>query len=197
MILLQHGHRNSSDVFDKLLKYEFLRFGGLKRVLQLGQTYMLSFMLRLVHIAITTRKIKTPKAPYKNFILPSYKIFQRLGADKDSTLLDMLEQLIHYYDSYSDKIFKYRFGETKDTKIRSFILDIYKLLKQNNAKTHTLTHYVGINKEKELRKVFAQKRCFASRFYSFVFYCQFHTFPKKHCRNCVFVVLFVLNMLEI
>ena len=58
------------------------------------------------------------------------KIFQRLGADKDSTLLDMLEQLIHYYDSYSDKNFKYRFGETKDTKIRSFILDIYKLLKQ-------------------------------------------------------------------
>ena len=42
----------------------------------------------------------------------------------------MLEQLIHYYDSYSDKNFKYRFGETKDPKIRSFILDIYKLLKQ-------------------------------------------------------------------
>lgn len=54
----------------------------------------------------------------------------KLGATKDLTLLDMLEQLIFYYDTYSDKNFKYRFGETKDTKIRSFILDIYKLLKQ-------------------------------------------------------------------
>lgn len=59
------------------------------------------------------------------------KIFQKLGATKDLTLLDMLEQLIHYYDSYSDKNFKYRFGETKDPKIRSFILEICKLIKKN------------------------------------------------------------------
>lgn len=59
------------------------------------------------------------------------KIFQKLGATKDLTLLDMLEQLIHYYDSYSDKNFKYRFGETKDPKIRSFILKICKLIKKN------------------------------------------------------------------
>ena len=41
------------------------------------------------------------------------------------------------------------------------------------------THCVGIDKEKGLRKALAQKWCFASRFYSFVFYCQFHTFFKS------------------
>ena len=56
---------------------------------------------------------------------------------------------------------------------------------------------VGIDKEKGLRKTFAQKRFFASHFYSFVFYRQFLHSSKKHCENCVFAVLFVLNMLEI
>ncbi len=58
------------------------------------------------------------------------KIFQKLGTNNDLTLLDMLEQLIHYYDSYSEKIFKYRLGETKDPNIRRFILDICKLVKK-------------------------------------------------------------------
>ena len=58
------------------------------------------------------------------------KIFQKLGSNYDLSLLDMLEQLIYYYDSYSEKNFKYRFGETKDPKIRSFILDICKLVKK-------------------------------------------------------------------
>lgn len=58
------------------------------------------------------------------------KIFQKLGTNNDLTLLDMLEQLIHYYDSYSEKNFKYRLGETKDPDIRRFILDICKLVKK-------------------------------------------------------------------
>lgn len=58
------------------------------------------------------------------------KFFQKLGTNNDLTLLDMLEQLIHYYDSYSEKNFKYRLGETKDPNIRRFILDICKLVKK-------------------------------------------------------------------
>lgn len=65
---------------------------------------------------------------------------------------------------------------------------------QTNA---PLTYCVGIDKEKGLRKALAQKRCFVSRFYSFIFYRQFLHYSKKHCENCVFAVLFVSNMLEI
>lgn len=68
VIFLQHGHFKISDVLDKLPKYEFLRLDGLKRVLQLGQTYILSLILRFVHKAIMISSTKTPIAPYKKVI---------------------------------------------------------------------------------------------------------------------------------
>ena len=64
--------------------------------------------------------------------LNNNKISQRIGNNDDSSLLDVLEMIINYYDTYSDKRFKTFFGHEKTAEIRDFICEVRNFIKNDD-----------------------------------------------------------------
>lgn len=64
--------------------------------------------------------------------LNNNKISQRIGNNNDSSLLDILEMIINYYDTYSDKRFETIFGHEKTAEIRDFICEVRNFIKNDD-----------------------------------------------------------------
>ncbi len=60
------------------------------------------------------------------------KIMQKTGNNKDTSLIDTLESILYYYDTYTDRNFKGFFKHEKDSSIRAFIYEIYSTIKSDN-----------------------------------------------------------------
>ena len=64
--------------------------------------------------------------------LNNKKISQRIGNNNYSSLMDILEMIINYYDTFSDKKFKSFFGHEKTSEIRDFICEVRNYLKNDD-----------------------------------------------------------------
>ncbi len=58
------------------------------------------------------------------------KIFQNVSEKNTPSLLEMLEQMIFFYDSYTDKAFKSIFGEDKDSILKEKCVVLRKFIKE-------------------------------------------------------------------
>lgn len=64
----------------------------------------------------------------------NYKqIIQKTRDNKDTSLIDTLESIIYYYDTFSDNNFNSFFKHEKDSNIRSFIYEVYSTIKSDNT----------------------------------------------------------------
>ena len=64
----------------------------------------------------------------------NYKqIIQKTRDNKDTSLIDTLESIIYYYDTFSDNNFNSFFKHEKDSNIRSFIYEVYCTIKRDNT----------------------------------------------------------------
>lgn len=64
-------------------------------------------------------------------LLTNYLIHIKYSTNKDNNLQDSLEKTIYCFDTYSDKKFRYYFGEDKKEEIRSFIIMLLNYIKIN------------------------------------------------------------------
>lgn len=64
-------------------------------------------------------------------LITNYLIHMKYSITKEQNLQESLEKTIYCFDAYSDKRFRNLFGEDKNPKIRSFIIDILDYINTN------------------------------------------------------------------
>ena len=72
---------------------------------------------------------------YEQLLLNFNKLCQDMGNNNETTLLDILEKFIYYYDTYSKHRFSNLFRVQKSLEIRNFIFSICKFIKDKDPFT--------------------------------------------------------------
>lgn len=97
----------------------------------------ISLTLRRFHNAIITiYNDHTPNVSEDDIVerldMDYNRIVQHIGGNTNTSFLDMLEQIVYRYDTYSDRDFEGIFRAKKDLAIRQFVYTIWKHLKNRD-----------------------------------------------------------------